>query len=72
MIFDISRDEVAKYIVADDATLDAWVRLLKRYPDRFPFGSDAVAPKTQADYLKAFDAYIGACGSVWTDRRRAR
>jgi hypothetical protein len=55
--FDISWDEVAKYIVADDAALDAWVRLLKQYPDRFLFGSDAVALKTQFDYLKAFDAY---------------
>ena len=32
-------------------------KLLKQYPDRFLFGSDAVAPKTQADYLKAYDAY---------------
>jgi hypothetical protein len=55
--FDISWDEVAKWIVADGASLDAWVALLKQYPDRFLFGSDAVAPKTQADYLKAFDAY---------------
>ncbi|PWT72958.1 MAG: amidohydrolase [Proteobacteria bacterium] len=55
--FDISWDEVAKWIVADDATLDSWVRLLNQYPDRFLFGSDAVAPKTQADYLKAFGAY---------------
>jgi hypothetical protein len=55
--FDISWDEVAKWITADDATLDAWTRLLKQYPDRFLFGSDAVAPKTQADYLKTFDAY---------------
>ena len=55
--FDISWDEVAKWIVADDASLDAWVRLLQQYPDRFLFGSDVVAPKTQADYLKAFNAY---------------
>jgi hypothetical protein len=55
--FDISWDEVAKWIVADDATLDAWVKLLNQYPDRFLFGSDAVAPKTQADYLKAFNVY---------------
>jgi hypothetical protein len=55
--FDISWDEVAKWIVADDATLDAWVKLLNQYPDRFLFGSDTVAPKSQADYLKAFDAY---------------
>jgi predicted TIM-barrel fold metal-dependent hydrolase len=55
--FDISWDEVAKWIVADDATLDAWAKLMKQYPDRFLFGSDSVAPKTQADYLKTFDAY---------------
>jgi hypothetical protein len=55
--FDISWDEVAKWIVADDASLDAWVKLLNQYPDRFLFGSDTVAPKSQADYLKAFDAY---------------
>jgi Amidohydrolase len=55
--FDISWDEVAKYIVADDASLDAWVKLLEQYPDRFLFGSDALAPKTQVDYLKAYGAY---------------
>lgn len=55
--FDLSWDEVAKWIVADDATLDAWVALLQQYPDRFLFGSDAVAPKTQTDYLQAFNAW---------------
>jgi hypothetical protein len=55
--FDIAWDEVAKWVVADDASLDAWVSLLKQYPDRFLYGSDVVAPKTQGDYLKAFDAY---------------
>jgi predicted TIM-barrel fold metal-dependent hydrolase len=55
--FDISWDEVAKWIVADEATLQAWAKLLQQYPDRFLFGSDTVAPKSQADYLKAFDVY---------------
>ena len=55
--FDISWDEVAKWVVADEASLNAWVTLLQQYPDRFLFGSDSVAPKSQADYLKAFDAY---------------
>ena len=55
--FDISWDEVAKWIVADDAVVDAWAKLMNQYPDRFLFGSDIVAPKTQADYLKAFDVY---------------
>ena len=45
------------HFVADDASLHAWVKLLNQYPDRFLFGSDTVAPKSRADYLKAFDAY---------------
>ena len=55
--FDISWDEVAKWVVADEAALDSWVKMLNQYPDRFLFGSDTVAPKSQTDYLKAFDAY---------------
>jgi hypothetical protein len=54
---EISWDEVAKWIVANEATLDAWVKLLQAYPDRFLFGTDTVAPKSQDDYLKAYDAY---------------
>ena len=48
---DISWDEVAKYVVADDATLAAWAALMHRHPTRFLFGTDAVAP---ADW----DAYV--------------
>jgi len=55
--FDISWDEVAKWIVGDEASLAAWASLLKDYPDRFLFGSDAVAPKTQSDHLKTYEAY---------------
>src|SRR5262249_3771074 len=55
--FDISWDEVAKWIVVDDAVLDSWAKLVNQYPDRFLFGTDAVASRTQADYLKAFDVY---------------
>src|SRR3954452_17913764 len=58
---DISWDEVAKWIVADPSTLEAWVTLLQQYPDRFLFGSDTVAPKSQVEYLKAYDAY----GKLW-------
>jgi len=55
--FDISWDEVAKWITADEQTLQAWARLLNEYPDRFLWGSDSVAPKSQADYVKTFDVY---------------
>jgi len=55
--FDISWDEVAKWIVVDASTLEAWVTLLQQYPDRFLFGSDTVAPKSQAEYLRTYEAY---------------
>lgn len=41
---DISWDETAKYITATPETVDATASLIKRYPDRFLFGSDVVAP----------------------------
>jgi hypothetical protein len=54
---DISWDEVAKWIVADGPTIAAWAKLLTDYSDRFLFGTDAVAPKNQEDYLKPFTVY---------------
>jgi len=55
--FDISWDEVAKYIVASDESSTATAELLNRYPDRFLFGSDEVAPKAQDDYLHVYRMY---------------
>ncbi len=54
---DISWNEVAKWVVAGDARLDAWAALMKRHPDRFLFGSDSVAPRTQAEQLRTFVDY---------------
>jgi hypothetical protein len=31
--------------------------LINRYPNRFLFGTDSVAPKTQRDYLKTYHTY---------------
>jgi hypothetical protein len=55
--FDISWDEVAKYLVATPATTEALAGLINRYPTRFLFGTDEVAPKDQASYLKVFYQY---------------
>jgi predicted TIM-barrel fold metal-dependent hydrolase len=55
--FDISWDEVAKYLVATPETTKASADLINRYPDRFLFGTDEVAPKTQAAYLKVYYQY---------------
>jgi amidohydrolase family protein len=54
---DISWDEVAKYIVATPESIQAVADLINRYPDRFLFGTDEVAPTTQAGYLKVYTQY---------------
>ena len=54
---DISWDEVAKYIVATPESIQATADLINRYPDRFLFGTDEVAPKDQEGYLKVYRMY---------------
>ena len=54
---DISWDEVAKYIVATPETIKAAADLINKYPDRFLFGTDEVAPATQEAYLKVYNMY---------------
>ncbi len=57
VFIDISWDEVAKYLVATPEATQATADLINRYPDRFLFGTDEVAPKDQAGYLKVYDLY---------------
>jgi hypothetical protein len=57
LYFDISWDEVAKYIVASPEATKVTAALLERYPDRFLFGTDEVAPKTESDYMRVFRIY---------------
>lgn len=52
--FDISWDEVAKYAVSSPEIEKATAELLNRYPGRFLFGTDNVAPKDQAAQLRVF------------------
>jgi hypothetical protein len=54
---DISWDEVAKYLVSTPEETKATAALITRYPDRFLFGSDEVAPATQEKYTKVFYQY---------------
>ena len=54
---DISWDEVAKYIVGSPAATEITAGLMKRYPDRFLFGTDEVAPPDQAKYTRVFAQY---------------
>ena len=59
--FDISWDEVAKYIVSSPETVRITADLINRYPDRFLFGTDEVAPATQEKYLNIYYLY----GPLW-------
>jgi predicted TIM-barrel fold metal-dependent hydrolase len=54
---DISWDEVAKYLVSTPAEAKATAALINRYPNRFLFGTDEVAPATQEKYTKVFYQY---------------
>jgi hypothetical protein len=55
--FDLSWTETAKYIVASPATVKIVADLITKYPDRFLFGTDEVAPKDQQDYLRVYRQY---------------
>jgi len=55
--FDISWNETAKYLTANDEALKLASEILNRYPDRFIFGTDEVAPKDQDKYLAVYHQY---------------
>ena len=59
--FDISWDEVAKYIVASPESTKNAAEIVNRYPDRFLFGTDEVAPASQENYLRVYNQY----GPFW-------
>jgi predicted TIM-barrel fold metal-dependent hydrolase len=55
--FDISWTETAKYLVSTEEGLQKASSLINKYPDRFLFGTDEVAPKDQDVYLKVYRMY---------------
>jgi len=55
--FDISWDEVAKYAVASPESVARVASILNKYPDRFLFGTDTVAPAGPAPYYAVFDMW---------------
>jgi predicted TIM-barrel fold metal-dependent hydrolase len=55
--FDISWDEVAKYVVATPEATRRTADLLNRFPDRFLFGSDTVAPSSPEKYFAVYEMY---------------
>ena len=55
--FDISWDEVAKYVVATTESTQNAAAVVNRHPGRFLFGTDEVAPANQEKYLKVYNQY---------------
>jgi hypothetical protein len=55
--FDISWDEVAKYAVSSPQVIARVADMLNKYPDRFLFGTDTVAPASAAAYFAVFDMW---------------
>jgi len=55
--FDISWDEVAKYIIATPQSITNSAMLINRFPNRFLFGSDVVAPADQKFYTAVYEMY---------------
>jgi predicted TIM-barrel fold metal-dependent hydrolase len=54
---DLSWDQVAKYIVASPEATKATAALINKFPDRFLFGTDEVAPTEQTKYLNVYEQY---------------
>jgi hypothetical protein len=55
--FDISWDEVAKYAIASPESIKRVAAMLNKYPERFLFGTDTVAPAGPAPYYAVFDMW---------------
>jgi hypothetical protein len=55
--FDISWDELAKYAVASPEIAKRTADVFNRYPDRFLFGTDNVAPADQATQLRIYEMW---------------
>jgi predicted TIM-barrel fold metal-dependent hydrolase len=57
LYFDISWDEVAKYATETPESVQRTADVLNRFPDRFLFGTDNVAPKNPEDYFAVYETY---------------
>ena len=55
--FDLSWSELAKYVVATPAATQRVAAIIDRFPDRFLFGTDEVAPRDQGTYLRVYRQY---------------
>jgi hypothetical protein len=68
--FDLSWSELAKYIVATKATAQRTAQVINAAPDRFLFGTDEVAPSSQADYMRVYNDYQPLLSLLSPDARQ--
>jgi len=66
---DISWDEVAKYIISSPETIKATAAVINKYPDRFLFGTDEVAPANQEKYQKVYRMYAPLLAQLTPEAR---
>jgi hypothetical protein len=70
LYFDISWDVVARYFVSSPDAVRAAADLIEKYPDRFLFGSDAVAPKDARSWLATYELYAPLWAALSPDASR--
>ena len=71
LYIDISWDETAKYITSSDAAVKRVAALINRYPDRFLFGSDVVAPTSIDSPMAVYKAYEPLWKELTPEARQA-
>jgi predicted TIM-barrel fold metal-dependent hydrolase len=69
LYFDISWNEVAKYLVATPETVRVAAALINQYPDRFLFGSDDVGPRDAGKYLTTYNLYAPLWSALTPEAR---
>jgi predicted TIM-barrel fold metal-dependent hydrolase len=69
LYFDISWDEVAKYLVASPEATRIGAALINRFPDRFLFGTDAVGPRSAEAWLRTYNIYAPLWAALTAEAR---
>jgi predicted TIM-barrel fold metal-dependent hydrolase len=69
LYFDLSWDVVARYLVSTPEAVQATAAVINRYPDRFLFGTDALAPRDAAAYLTTDNLYAPLWAVLSPDAR---
>ena len=57
LYFDLSWDETAKWLMSSDKAISRTAEVISKYPDRFLFGTDNVAPLQQEKQLNVYHIY---------------